>query len=88
MRILSGITGEGCKLVTDSVKITVNNASTLVQTGGQSGTTENLCVGDVIGVGGDKDPIKFKFGGGATSMLIENLNAAYTRKCYWSWNSN
>ena len=78
MRILSGITGEGCKLVTDSVKITVNLASTLVQTGGQSGTTDNLCTGDVIGVGGDKDPIKFKFGGGATSMLIENLNAAYT----------
>jgi hypothetical protein len=42
------------------------------------GTTDNLCTGDVIGVGGDKDPIKFKFGGGATSMLIENLNAAYT----------
>ena len=54
MRILSGITGEGCKLVTDSVKITVNLASTLVQTGGQSGTTDNLCTGDVIGVGGDK----------------------------------
>ena len=78
LSILSAITGEGCKLVTDSVKITVNNASTLVQTGGDSGTTENLCVGNVIGVGGDKDPIRFKIGGGATSMLIQNLNAAYT----------
>ena len=78
MRILSAITGEGCKLVTDSVKITVNPASTLVQTGGQSGTTDNLCTGDVIGIGGDKDPIRFKIGGGAISMLIENLNTAYT----------
>ena len=73
MRILSAITGEGCKLVADAVKITVNPASALVQTGGQSGTTDNLCVGDVIGVGGDKDPIMFKFGGGATSMLLKTL---------------
>ena len=78
LRILSAITAEGCKLTTDAVKITVNPASTLIQTGGQSGTTDNLCEGDTIAIGGDKDPIKFKFGGGATSLFIENLNTAYT----------
>ena len=78
LRILSAVSGEGCKLITDALQINVNPASTLIQTGGQSGTTDNLCLGDVIGVGGHKDPIKFKFGGGATSLLIQNMAAAYT----------
>ena len=78
LRILSAETGEGCKLVTDALMITVNPASTLIQTGGQSGTTDNLCVSDTIALGGDKDPIRFKFGGGATSLLIQNLDNAYS----------
>jgi hypothetical protein len=72
MIIYQSATGSGCLAISDAAEISVNPASTLVQTAGPINTQGPICPGDNI------QAITFRWGGGATALIIENLDVAYT----------
>ena len=72
MSVFRSSTGDGCIVISDAAEISVNPASTLVQTAGPINTQGPICPGDNI------QAITFNWGGGATALIIENLDAAYT----------
>ena len=79
LRVLSSVTGEGCVAISDAIVVNIEPSSSLVQVSGDPNSTNNLCPNDTIGINpGDRDAIVFEWGGGATSVMIENLNPAYT----------
>ena len=72
MSVFRSATGDGCVVISDAAEISLNPASTLVQTAGPINTQGPICPGDNI------QAITFNWGGGATALIIENLDAAYT----------
>ena len=72
MNLYQSSTGNGCIVISDPIEISVNQASTLVQSAGPINTQGPICPGDNI------QAITFQWGGGATALIIENLDAAYT----------
>ena len=71
---IQSVTGDGCIAYTDPVEITVSPAPTLTLFPGRPDQvgTQDVCPGDPI------IPFRYEWGNGATELVIEGLNAAYT----------
>ncbi len=71
---IQSVTGDGCIAYTDPVEITVNPAPTLTLFPGRPDQvgTQDVCPGDAI------IDFRYEWGNGATELVIEGLNAAYT----------